>query len=99
MKKQILPTDLDFYPIDLLVYLNTLEVDGVILKKQYGFQHSGNIIEMSLSEFIEEKRVIKSFIPKTFKDSLYSDRYYRIEMCNYIKNKFENKYLRINTTK
>ena len=99
MKKQILPTDLDFYPRDLLVYLNTLEVDGVILKKQYGFQHSGDIIEMSLSEFIEEKRVIKSFIPKTFKDSLYSDRYYKIEMCNYIKNKFENKYLIIDTTK
>ena len=99
MKKQILPTDLDFYPRDLLVYLNTLEVDGVILKKQYGFQHSGDIVEMSLSEFIEEKRVIMSFIPKTFKDSLYSDRYYRIEMCNYIKNKFENKYLLIDTTK
>ena len=99
MKKQILPTDLDFYPRDLLVYLNTLEVDGIILKKQYRFQHSGDIIEMSLSEFIEEKRVIRNFIPKTFKDFLYSDRYYRIEMCNYIKNKFENKYLRINTTK
>lgn len=52
MKKQILPTDLYFYPRDLLVYLNTLEVDGVILKRQYGFQHSGDIIEMSLSEFI-----------------------------------------------
>ena len=99
MKKQILPTDLDFYTRDLLIYLNTLEVDGVILKKQYGFQHSGDIIEMSLSEFIEEKRVIKSFIPKAFKDPLYSDRYYKIEMCNYIKNKFENKYLIIDTTK
>ena len=99
MKKQILPTDLDFYPRDLLVYLNTLEVDGAILKRQYGFQHSGDIIEMSLSEFIEEKRAIKSFIPKTFKDSLYSDRCYRIKMCNYIKNKFENKYLIIDATK
>ena len=99
MKKQILPTDLDFHLRDLLVYLNTLEVDRVILKRQYGFQHSGDIIEMSLSEFIEEKRIIKSFIPKTFKDSLYSDRYYRIGMCNYIKNKFVNKYLIIDTTK